>query len=236
MNTTPDGVPVKDESRVTTPAGPTGHPRSGSGIPPSPAAHPTFPGAQLQPWPFWTQTNDPAMDGDPGNGPNALLDCGPESVSMCLDHLTDIQIDADYIWDCIQQLHLDKGQPTGPAYTSIDDLQNFLNTFCSIDTVLLQVDPALPFSDPAVQRFLHAIRSALTTGHPLIGLFSFSAPNADDGHFRPIIGDTGHYLLTADPAKGFIPPHGPRVEGYRLFWSWSKGFALELKRRRSVLF
>src|SRR5579884_3555698 len=96
----PDPTPAPTAPTAAAPAAPTAAGASAGQAQPGPPLRPTFPGVQLQPWYFWTQTADPAMDGDPGSGPNATLDCGPESTAMCLAHLTDVQLDADYIWDC----------------------------------------------------------------------------------------------------------------------------------------
>jgi hypothetical protein len=188
---------------------------------------------ELSPWQFWNQTADPARDHDVGSGPNAQNDCGPESLAMCLWYLTNVELDADYIWDTMR--------PGGElGYTSIDDLQQFLQRYCSIPVDVVRVSATWNAGSAEYWLLLSHIYLALEAGHPLIGLYSFTAPNSDDGHFRAIYGMTGTgphggsggqgHVLTADPATG-----QSRVETYAEHWGWSKGIVLHLKRKRCVI-
>jgi hypothetical protein len=189
---------------------------------------------RLAPWQFWNQLDDPAQDGDTsgpnGSGPNAYNDCGPESDAEILWHLTNVTLDADYIWDCIQQRRALSGQTTGPGYTSTQDHIDFFTSVAGTPCRELSVDPSLSFASAEVQSFISAIKRALAHGHPLLGLFSYSAPNAPDGHFRAILGYNRDHIITGDPLRS----GAARVESLTSFWAWSRGWALEIQRKRAI--
>ena len=170
----------------------------------------------LNPWDFWSQTNDPARDGDPGSGPNAANNCGPEALAMVVAHLTDVVLDADYILDCMDG-------PDHIGYTSLEDLARYLTRFCRTQVSI--VNPQTKHD------WLWQCWKELTLNHPSIALFSFSAPGAPDGHFRPIIGMTNSppTLITADPANATR-----RVESWDLAWQWAKNPIILVHRSRAI--
>jgi hypothetical protein len=167
---------------------------------------------ELHPWPFWSQLHDWTFDGRPDI--NKYNDCGPESVAMCLKYLTGVELPAEYIKDVM------KGSGY-VGYTSVEDLAGFLSRYCECPTEILR---------PGDRHHLaHYEWQYLSKGRPLIGLFSFSAPGAADGHFRAVIGRTASTAITADPWSG-----RRRVETLAEHWAWSKGVLIGLERRRRV--
>lgn len=190
---------------------------------------PTWAPMHLAGFPQYYQLNDPAMDGDPGSGPNAGNNCGPETWAMILDYCHGISLDADYLYDVIERLRQRHGEPTGLGYTYVTDGERLLHFLSGGKTrpVTTWVDPSKPYSTtpgtPSAE-ILWTIWKALTYGHPLSALISWSAPNASDGHFIAIHGMSPTTIYTADPIKG------PRQFSYEEFWSWSKGIVTEAKR------
>jgi hypothetical protein len=194
----------------------------------------------LSDWQFWRQLSDPAADGDPGSGPNAGLDCGPESVAMCLEHITGIAgvprsgicLDADYVWDVMQTMRRRRGEPTGIGYTTVADQERAFPYLCSTKTAVHMVDETQQYQaangtvNAAPRDLFWHIWQALIKGHPLIGLFSYTAPNSPDGHFRAIYGISPDTIFTADPIAG------DRPQNYADFWAWSKGTVTEVLRSR----
>jgi hypothetical protein len=170
---------------------------------------------ELLPWPYgWCQLRDPAGTGQPGSGPNAQNDCGPECCSEVIMHLTACETSAAYLCDRVK----------GPAYTgylSLGDLQQIMRTVAHTRSAIIQV--------ASRQEWFYRIWKNLTYGHPMIGLFSFTAPGTDDGHFRAITGLTPSQVITSDPWTG-----ARRVESYDENWSWSKGAMLRILRTRQL--
>jgi hypothetical protein len=168
---------------------------------------------ELYPWPYgWCQLRDPAGTGQAGSGPNANNDCGPECCSEVIYYLTAVETSAAYLCDRV------KG-PDYVGYTSLDDLQQILATVAHTRTGIVQA--------ASKQDWLYRIWKSLTQKRPMIGLFAFSTPGADDGHFRAITGLTPRQVITSDPWTGTR-----RVETYDANWSWSKGAMLQINRRR----
>lgn len=171
---------------------------------------------ELIPWDYWCQTADPAQDGDGGSGNNAPNDCGPECASMALAYLSGVVLDADYIKDCMKGAGYQ-------GYTSLDDLVRFFHTTART--------PASIRTPTSREQWLWTIWHCLTRGHPSIGLFSFSAPGAADGHFRCLVGmGSDRSIISADPWTG-----SRRVETWDNLWSWAKGPIIEIQRQRSIL-
>lgn len=165
---------------------------------------------ELNPWPLWDQLRDPMPAGLPED--NAANDCGPESAAMALCHLTGVALPADYIKDAVR----------GYDYTGYLDITD-LRTFFEGST---QTPCAIRIATSR-SRLIWTEWRALMRGHPIIGLFSFSAPGANDGHFRPVIRLTPTSVTTADPWTGT-----ERVESHALHFAWSKGVLLDILRHR----
>jgi len=167
---------------------------------------------ELKPWPFWSQLSDWTADGQPDE--NAANDCGPESVAMCLKYLTGVELPADYIKDVMYG----EGY-TG--YTDVEHLERFLSRFTETRAVTMTA-----YTQP---HLLWLEWTYLKRGWPLIGLFSFSAPGAPDGHFRAVIGQNAHQAITADPWTA-----RRRVESLADHWAWSKGLLIGIQRTRRL--
>lgn len=167
---------------------------------------------ELEPWPYWSQLTDWTADG--ADDENRLNDCGPECVAMALKYLTGVELPADYVKDVM------KGQGY-QGYTTADDLRAFLGRYCET--------PAEEIVCSSQRQLLWNEWRYLVRGRPLIGLFSFSAPGADDGHFRAVVGANPTQVITADPWTG-----QRRVESYADHWAWSKGMLLGIQRTRSL--
>jgi hypothetical protein len=183
---------------------------------------------EKKPWHFWSQMADPAMDGDGGSGPNAPNDCGPEVDSMILKYITDVTLDADYIWDIYSQERKRHGEPAGPGYTSFTDSIRFWEGYAGAHTLFVDASTLREPTDARPSYFWH-VWKALTLDHSIKALRSWSEPGSADGHFEAIIGLDPTSVITADPANG-----QRRVWSYDAWWSWSKGSLLIVQRRRAV--
>jgi hypothetical protein len=168
---------------------------------------------ELKPWPFWSQLGDwTAADGQPDE--NAQNDCGPECVAMALKYLTGIEMPADYIKDVMY----------GEGYTGYTDvahLERFFNQLTETRVVIM-----LAYTQA---HLLWLEWTYLKRGWPLIGLFSFSAPGAPDGHFRAVIGQNANQAITADPWTA-----RRRTESHASHWAWSKGLLIGIQRTRRL--
>jgi len=164
----------------------------------------------LQPWPFWGQLTDWTADQEPDE--NRVNNCGPESIAMCLKYLTGIEMPADFIKDKIL------GQ-NATGYTTVDQLTQYLFPYCETHTTVRTFDN--------MNDYLWYEWYYLHQGAPLIGLYYFSAPGANDGHWRPVVGMTPTTVITADPWTGQA-----RTEDYTTHWQWSKGLLIGIDRTR----
>ncbi|HEV3309869.1 MAG TPA: papain-like cysteine protease family protein [Chloroflexota bacterium] len=167
---------------------------------------------ELTPWPFWDQLRDPMPPGIPNT--NDANDCGPESVAMCLRYLTGVSLQADYIKDVIKGANY-------VGYTGVPDLEAFLRNECETRAETILTTSA---ANQAWWEWRY-----LRQGKPLIGLFYGSAPGANDGHFRAVIGQTHTTAVTADPWTG-----QRRVETLAEHWAWSKGLLIGVDRKRKL--
>jgi hypothetical protein len=167
---------------------------------------------ELTPWPYWSQLHDWTADGQQDE--NRIYDCGPECVAMVLKYLTGVELPADYIKDVM------KGEGY-VGYTSVDDLRGFLQRYCETPCEVITVS--------SQQQLLWHEWRYLVRGRPLIGLFSFSAPGAADGHFRAVMGMDPWTMVTADPWTG-----SRRVESHGEHWAWSKSCLLGIQRHRAL--
>jgi len=166
---------------------------------------------ELKPWPFYSQLDDWKAN---LSDQNARNNCGPESVAMCLKFLTGVELPADLIKDAIYG----EGYV---GYTNVPDLEAYLRNYCETEAATILTTSA---GNQAWGEWKY-----LKQGKPLIGLFSFSAPGANDGHFRAVIGQTRNTVTTADPWTG-----AKRVESIAEHWSWSKGLLIGIDRVRRL--
>lgn len=170
---------------------------------------------ELRPWYFYSQLSDWTADGQPDE--DADNNCGPESLAMCLAHLTDLELPADYIKDTMY----------GEGYTGYTDFehaQNWLTRYARITSGLLVTpDPAIAFEH---------IQAYVQRGHPCIALFWFDIGAQTGGHFSPIqaVDTQARTVTRADPWTG--------AAEVMSFERWSRGYKggiLELHRRRAVV-
>jgi hypothetical protein len=157
---------------------------------------------ELSPWPYdWRQTSDTSEDLDHA-AENAAYDCGPESYSALIWHVTQVEIAADTLKDTV------KGDGF-IGYLTCDDV-------AQIGRVVMGVSPVWrTFSDKGA--WLKLIKQELGAWRPMIGLFSWAYVGNAAGHFQAITGYTDATVITYDPM------YGRQENSHDTAWAWANG-------------
>jgi len=168
---------------------------------------------ELKPWPFYSQLADWRANLP---DPNAANNCGPECVAMVMKFLTGVELPANVIKDAIYG----EGYV---GYSNVPDLEAYLRNYCETDAATILTRSA---RNQAWWEWRY-----LKQGKPLIGLFWSTMVNGrgQGGHFRAVIGQTPHTVITADPWTGTR-----RVETIEEHWQWSKGLLIGVDRVRRL--
>lgn len=164
----------------------------------------------LYPFPVWGQNVDWTADGRPDE--NKAHNCLPESVAMCLKHLTGIELPADFIKDV----------EYGEGYTGDTDFnhaQSFLTRHC--DTRSHQ------WSASGNSDTLWHVWNGLHRGFPVIGLFRYGGTPTGYPHCCPYIYLDATTVKVVDPWDAII-----RSWTYDEHAAWSANYGLTLQRAR----
>lgn len=175
------------------------------------ASNPDF-HCELTPWHYWSQLTDWVWRGGIDN--NKSMNCLPESISMSLKYITDVELPAAYIKD------VEYGTDyTG--YTYFDAAQHFLRHYCGIATEVIWAE--------SQDQYTYHVWDYICHGFCICDDRYFTAPGSTDRHIMPVVGIKQDVIVHADPWQGI-----PIFQSYADSWNWSTGWLLGIRRKRHV--